>query len=98
MKKMRLIAFVLLLLTLQSCTTNSLIPAVTPASADEVPRISLEEARTAFDAEEAIFLDVRSPESYAQVHVTGAINIPLDQLEVRIGELDPNAWIITYCT
>ena len=28
----------------------------------------------------------------------GSINIPLNQLETRLSELDPNDWIITYCT
>ena len=30
--------------------------------------------------------------------ITGAINIPLAELESRLGDLDKLQWIITYCT
>ena len=64
----------------------------------EITRISLEDARAALDAGSAIFLDVRPAESYQAGHVAGAINIPLAELEARIGELQGQEWIITYCT
>ena len=69
-----------------------------PAAPFEVSRISLEESKTAFDKSEAIFLDVRSASSYASSHIPGALSIPLAELEPRIDELDPDQWIITYCT
>ncbi len=34
--------------------------------------------------------DVRTPGEYAEGHVPGAINIPLDQLSVRMSELEPH--------
>ena len=67
-------------------------------SPGEVQRVTLEESKAAFDNSEAIFLDVRSAGSYAAGHIPGALSIPLAELEGRIGELDPNQWIITYCT
>lgn len=70
----------------------------TPSTAESVVRVSLEDAKAAFDAKTAIFLDVRGTENYNLVHIPGALDISLDQLEARLGELDPNAWIITYCT
>jgi len=46
-------------------------------------------------------LDVRPPEEYAAGHVPGAVNIPLHELEQRLGELgnqdDTNHEIIAYC-
>ncbi len=63
-----------------------------------VPRISLNDAKAALDTSAAIFLDVRSAEAYQESHIKGAVNIPLAELEARIGELDPNQWIVTYCT
>lgn len=42
-------------------------------------------------------LDVRSPEEYAAGHVDGAVNIPLDQLESRLGEVPQNHPVVTYC-
>ena len=68
----------------------------TPASVSQVQRVSLEDAKVAFDAKTAVFLDVRDSGSYATSHIPGAISIPLADLNARIGELDPNSWIITY--
>jgi 3-mercaptopyruvate sulfurtransferase SseA len=64
----------------------------------DIKRVSLDEAKSAFDSQSAVFVDVRAAETYNQSHIPGAINIPLAQIENRAGELDPNQWIITYCT
>jgi MFS family permease len=45
----------------------------------------------------ALVIDVRSPDEYAQGHVSGAINVPLDALAVRASELPRSATIITVC-
>lgn len=44
-------------------------------------------------------LDVREPSEVAKVSITGAINIPLNQLKSRLGELDKykQSPIITQC-
>ena len=42
-------------------------------------------------------LDVRPPEEYAQGHVAGALNIPLDQLQVRLKDIPPDRKIVAYC-
>ncbi len=42
-------------------------------------------------------LDVRPPEEYAAGHLPGAINIPLEDLEQRLDELDPDQEIVAYC-
>lgn len=64
----------------------------------EAPRISLAEAKVRYDAGTAIFVDVRDADSYAASHIPGALSIPLAELPLRLGELDPTDWIITYCT
>ena len=64
----------------------------------DIPRVALEEAKTALEGQNAVFLDVRSAESFALAHIPGALNIPLNELDSRAGELNPNDWIITYCT
>lgn len=63
-----------------------------------VQRVSLEQAKAAFDAQQAVFLDVRDLISYQEHHIPEAVTIPLTELETRTGELDPSGWIITYCT
>jgi rhodanese-related sulfurtransferase len=42
-------------------------------------------------------LDVRPAEEYAAGHVSGAINIPLQELEQRLQELGKNQEIVAYC-
>ena len=42
-------------------------------------------------------LDVRPPEEYAAGHVPGAVNIPLQELEQRLGELSKNQEVVAYC-
>jgi 3-mercaptopyruvate sulfurtransferase SseA len=64
----------------------------------EIQRVTLEESKTAFDSGAAVFLDVRSASSYAAGHIPNALSIPLGEIESHIGELDPDQWIITYCT
>lgn len=64
----------------------------------EIQRVSLTEAKGALDAGTAVFVDVRAAEVYAVAHIPGSLSIPSAELEMRLGELDPNAWIITYCT
>ena len=44
--------------------------------------------------EENFVLDVRTPQEYAAGHIAGSVNIPLDELRERLGEL-PNDTAIT---
>lgn len=45
----------------------------------------------------ATVVDVRPPEEFAQGHIPGAINIPLDQLERRLGEIPDDREAVAYC-
>ncbi len=49
------------------------------------------------NGEEFILIDVRRPDEYAGGYIDQAINIPLEEIANRMGELDPNAEIIVYC-
>ena len=71
-----------------------------PQTEAGVPRIPVQEAKSAFDSGQAVIIDVRSADSYAAGHAVGALSIPLDNFENNIGSLplDKNQWIITYCT
>jgi hypothetical protein len=84
---------------------NSQLPSVaTPQNEalqtpfPEISRVSPEDAKAAFDSQSAVFVDVRDSGSYASGHISGAINIPLTDLESRANELPKDRWIITYCT
>jgi phage shock protein E len=57
----------------------------------------LERARKADDS--FVIIDVRTPAEFAQGHVPGAINIPVDQVANRVGELASakNKDVVLYC-
>lgn len=42
-------------------------------------------------------LDVRPPEEYEAGHLPGAINIPLEELARRLGELPADTEVVAYC-
>jgi hypothetical protein len=63
-----------------------------------IQRTALTDARTALANKTAVFVDVRDLDVYNTSHISGAMNIPLADFETRYRELDPNKWIITYCT
>jgi phage shock protein E len=46
----------------------------------------------------ARLVDVRSPDEFAAGHIPGAINIPVQQLEARMHELEPkDGTVVLYC-
>ena len=65
-----------------------------------MPRINVEDAKLALDNGQAILVDVRGVEFYAESHAEGAISIPLMNIEADPANLslEKNQWIITYCT
>jgi 3-mercaptopyruvate sulfurtransferase SseA len=81
--------------TLAAPATNNI-----PLTEAEVPRVSLEDAKTAYDNGAAIIVDVRSKEAYSAGHIPGAVNIQLGEFETASSNIDlpKDAWIITYCT
>ena len=64
----------------------------------EIARTNLADAKEAFDIGSMVFLDVRTAGEYAQRRIPGSINIPLDELGDRLGELDPADQFLTICT
>jgi 3-mercaptopyruvate sulfurtransferase SseA len=64
----------------------------------EIARTSLADAKAAFDASSVVFLDVRTAGEFAQSRIPGSINIPLDELPDRLGELNPEDRFLTVCT
>ena len=65
---------------------------------DDIPRVTAEEAYLALQNGEAVLVDTNSEAQFQELHAAGAINLPVDQVLSRIGELDPDTWYITYCT
>ncbi|MBV7274128.1 CoA-disulfide reductase [Clostridium sp. PL3] len=50
-----------------------------------------------YNKENTILLDVRTDIEFNNGHIEGALNIPVDDLRERLGELDKNKEIIEYC-
>ena len=51
----------------------------------------------AYDKENTVLLDVRTEDEFKNGHLDGAVNIPVDSLRERIGELDKSKEILEYC-
>lgn len=64
----------------------------------DVKRVSLGDAKAAYDTKAAVFVDVRGEPYYSQGHIPGALSITDVELPNRLNELNPSDWIITYCT
>ncbi|HMM78871.1 MAG TPA: rhodanese-like domain-containing protein [Pyrinomonadaceae bacterium] len=64
----------------------------------KAPRITLEDAKKAFDAKEAVFIDSRSQSAFDVEHVAGAINIPMLAPEAEYSKIPKGKKIIIYCS
>jgi len=63
-----------------------------------VQTIDREDLSERLENESVTLVDVLSEEQYADEHIPGSINIPLDQLEDRAeDELDRDEDIVVYC-
>ena len=60
-------------------------------------RIPRDEAIQMVKQHKAVWIDVRSKESYDESHIPGAISIPLSEMMSRLKELPPHKFLITYC-
>ena len=60
--------------------------------------IGKEELKNKLDkGEDFTLIDVLEPSQYSKVHITRAINIPLQELGSRHKELDQKKEVVTYC-
>lgn len=64
---------------------------------DELEPVSRDELRHRMRDGVVTILDVRPEDEFEAGHVPGAINIPLNDLELRIAELSPEQEIVAYC-
>jgi rhodanese-related sulfurtransferase len=69
-----------------------------PNPLDSVMRISLADARTAYEKNDVQFVDVRGDVPYGLEHIRGAVSIPLGLIAQRASELPSDKLIITYCS
>lgn len=67
------------------------------ADRDSMEPVSREELLERSRAGLVTVLDVRPADEFVQGHVSGAINIPLSELEARLCDLDAKKEIVAYC-
>ena len=66
-------------------------------SEEEQPTlISTSKARTLFEDQQALFVDVRSSKAFAAAHIRGAINLPSDEIAERAKTLPEDHTIVFY--
>lgn len=63
----------------------------------EVPRITLADAKKAFDEGSAVFVDSRRQDAYKENHIKGAVNIPFGSNDNYVS-LPKGKKIIVYCS
>jgi Rhodanese-like domain len=64
----------------------------------EAPRISLEDAKKDYDAKTAVFIDTHGIAQYDSEHITGAINIPANELNKYFDKIPKGKKLIVYCS
>ena len=73
--------------------------APAPAGNPEVPEkfISADEAKSLLDGRQRVtFIDVREKAQYDDLHIKGAINIPLGVMPARLAEISRTDFIVLY--
>lgn len=86
-------------LLLAGCQTAKLKTADTPAAVTKmgVSEMSPAEARPVVEAAYTQFIDVRTPEEFAEGHAYRARNIPLDTLAANLDKLEKNEPVFLIC-
>jgi rhodanese-related sulfurtransferase len=88
----KLIICLVVLLTITGCAKDSVKEAISLNS----KTVTSSEASSLIK-DGAILVDVRTKEEYDEKHITGAVNIPLSEIEDGNIEYDKNTAIIVYC-
>jgi Rhodanese-like domain len=95
-----LFAIGLIVIGCQTAANNTAnnTPKGTAAPTDNTPRISLADAKAAFDAAGAIFIDSRPESQYKLEHVAGALSLPIGSPEAKFDTIEKGKKIIVYCS
>lgn len=75
--------------------------APTPEHKDDghdAPRISLADAKKAFDDKTAVFIDTHTKEQFDTEHIVGAINIQANTIKQNLDKVPKGKKIIAYCS
>lgn len=67
-----------------------------PKSSGTYPTVSVQDLKAAVDSG-AYVLDVRTPQEFAEGHIASAVNLPLDQVQGRSGEVPGDRPVYVIC-
>lgn len=95
---MRLIFLAVLALSFAACEKAGAQSPAAPqgAAARQPQRVTGAEAKK-FVAAGAVFLDVRTPDEFSELHLDGARNVPLSDLQKALPTLPRDKPIVVYC-
>ena len=63
-----------------------------------VPRISINEVKALMAKNQVVLIDVRDPQSFAEGHMPGAINVPFDHIPKYVDQWKKEKrLLVTYC-
>ncbi len=63
-----------------------------------VPRISIDEVKALMAKKQVLLIDVRDPQSFAEGHMPGAINVPFDHIPKYVEQWKKEKrLLVTYC-
>jgi len=82
----------------QGATPKGMTPKpVQQQSWETARRIPRDAAVMLVKSGKAVFVDIRSFETYSKGHIKGALSVPRSQLISRLREIPPGKFVITYC-
>lgn len=88
----KLIIYLVILLTVTGCASTSVKETISSSS----KTVTSSEASSLIE-DGAILIDVRTKEEYDEKHISGAVNIPLSDIEEGNIDYDKDKDIIVYC-
>lgn len=71
--------------------------AAANAQLAHVPRINLDDAKQKLTDPNALFVDARSAQEFAQGHIKGAVSVPVSEVDKYLSRIPQDKEIIVYC-
>lgn len=68
-----------------------------PAPSPSLPTVGPKEAKSLVERENALIVDVREPDEWADARIPGAIHIPLSDIPARAAEIPRDRPVILQC-
>jgi len=92
-----LFAIMTLTVVLTSCSSDAMDSAA--ASMSQPVRVGVSEFAAMIDTPGTQIIDVRTPEEFAEGHIKGAVNIPVESPDFldNVSQLDPSRTYAVYC-